>query len=94
MTATFRLAVVSSVVLIDASRAPAPLPQKHNRLPFASSICSTPSEFKGQSNRRQPYGRRSGGSTGRPLPPTAKFAATRGWEPGPGIAVSPSRTVS
>ena len=86
MTATFRLAVVSSVVLMSSRVLRRHSHRQHTPLPFASSICSTRSGFKGRSSQRQPYGRRSGGSTGDALAATCQVRGDARWEPGPGVA--------
>ena len=86
MTATFRLAVVSSVVLMTLACSGATPTDTQPR-------CRSPRRFV----RREARSRVS--QTGdshtaddlavrrrRRSPPPAKFAATRGWEPGPGVA--------
>ena len=94
MTATFRLAVVSSVVLMTlacSGATPTETQPLAVRLVDLFDAKRVQGSVKPATAIRPTIWRFDGDAA---VPPTAKFAATRGWEPGPGSPVSSSRTVS
>ena len=85
MTATLRLAVVSSVVLTTlacSGATPTETQPLAVRLVDLFDAKRVQGSVKPATTARPTIWR----FDGTPLPPTAKFAATRGWEPGPGVA--------
>ena len=85
MTATLRLAVVSSVVLMTlacSGATPTETQPLAVRLVDLFDTKRVQGSVKPATTARPTIWR----FDGTPLPPTAKFAATGGWEPGPGVA--------